>query len=145
MFRLRKLKVSVCLINIGGNWIYFVAIESFSTLGSKKQRQSPKKDGEKKAVRRSHRESRKVFESLNEHTLVRGLVGDYLHPNAEQDGGSGKKRRALLEEIETDSQGEVSCVFCANPRVFTWNYSLFIKIIFRNRYSNFPPNLWETV
>jgi hypothetical protein len=80
-------------------------------LGLKKRQQSPKKDSETKAVRRSHRESRKVFESLNEHTLVRNLVGDYLHPNSEQGSRSGKKRRALLEEVETDSQGEVSCVF----------------------------------
>ena len=79
----------------------------FSMVGSKKRRKSSKKVSEPKAVRRSHRESRKVFESLNEHTLVRHLVGDYLHPNSEP---SSKQRRALLEEVETDSQGEVSCV-----------------------------------
>lgn len=80
-------------------------------LGSKKQQQSSKRENKPKAVRRSHRESRKVFESLNEHTLVRSLVGDYLHPNSEQSSRSGKKRREILEEGDTDSQGEVRLFF----------------------------------
>lgn len=80
---------------------YFVKT-LLSVLDSKKQRQSPKKVEEQQEVRRSHRESRKVFESLNEHTLVRSLVGDYLPPNS-----TVKKRRQVLDEAETDSQGEV--------------------------------------
>ena len=93
-------------------------------LDSKKQK-SPKKAVEAKAVRRSHRESRKVFESLNEHTLVRNLVGDYLHPSSEQGSRSCKKRIQILEEIETDSQGEVSCVFGHMNENY---YSLLIKM-----------------
>jgi hypothetical protein len=120
---------------------YFVFTKESLMIGSKKRRKSSKKDGVTKAVRRSHRESRKVFESLNENTLVRNLVGDYLHPNSEPGSTSSKKRRALLEEVETDSQGEVSCIF---DEV----HACLDKIIihpsirkFRNRYSNFPPNL----
>ena len=91
-------------------------------IGSKKQVPSSKKDSETKAVRRSHRESRKVFESLNEHTLVRNLVGDYLHSNSEPGSRSAKKRRVLLEEVETDSQGEVSCFFKLIHSLFIQNY-----------------------
>ena len=104
--------MSVVLQMLKRNDNHEVAYESFVLMiGSKKQRQSPKKDSEPKGVRRSHRESRKVFESLNEHTLVRNLVGDYLHPNGEQSSKSGKKRREILEEADTDSQGEVRS-FC---------------------------------
>lgn len=72
--------------------------------GSKKQQRSPNPRQETTAVRRSVRESRKVFDSLNEHTLVRSLIGDYL---VERPSSRDAKRREMLENGETDSQEEV--------------------------------------
>ena len=83
-------------------------------LGSKRQRQSSRH--EPTAVRRSVRESRKVFDSLNEHTLVRSLVGDYLDG---RQSGRDSKRRQLLDDGETDSQEEVKVL---NEDFLDWRF-----------------------
>lgn len=79
--------------------------DTYSLLQSpepKKQEETARE--ERPGIRRSVRESRKVFNSLNEHSLVRSLVGDYL---VKRQPRRDSQHRQLLDEGEFDSQEEV--------------------------------------
>lgn len=124
-------------------------LSCFFIIGKKDKRQSPKKiaNSRNKALRRSHRESRKFFESLNENTLVRGLVVDYLHP--EQTSETCKKDGEHVDDGETDSQPEVSAVYKILRFSKQYGLSNGIRIIIwsllRNQRLIFPRNHWNFV